>query len=300
MKKLTTVSIGIPAYNEGSNIQKLLKTLLAQKETGIKIKEIIVMSDGSNDDTREKVTAVKDKRIRFYDDGKRLGKSARLNNIFKIFTGDVLVLMDADIMITQRTLIAKTIKNAQLNKTGIVGVNALPLPAQTYFEKVLEAGVHVMKDISKQWHNGNNYLSFKGAFLALDGKLAKTITMPASIVNNDAYLYFSAVQSGYSPAYLEDSRVYYRSPMTLSDHLKQSSRYQSSEGELMNHFTLDWDYHYKIPHAVMISSMVKSLFKRPGTMLPYLSVYFYTKVNKQMNINSTWSIASSTKGKISI
>lgn len=300
MKNITRVSIGIPAYNEGSNIQKLLRTLIAQKESGIKITEIIVMSDGSSDNTREKVAEITDKRISFYDDGQRLGKSARLNHIFKIFTGDALVLVDADIMITEKNLIAKTIRNAKLHKTGIVGVNALPLPPQTYFEKVLETGVHVMKDISKKWHDGNNYLSFKGAFLALDGKLARSISMPASLVNNDAYLYFSAVQDGYSPAYLEDSRVYYRSPMTLTDHLKQSSRYQSSEGELMKHFALDWDHHYKIPHAVMISSMVKSLFKRPVPMLSYLGVYFYTKVNKQGNIKSTWSIASSTKGKISI
>jgi glycosyltransferase involved in cell wall biosynthesis len=292
MKKITTVSIGIPAYNEGVNIQTLLRSLLAQKESGIAIKEIIVLSDGSNDNTREKVAALKNKKIRFIDDGLRLGKSARLNHIFNIFTGEVLVLVDADVLIRDKNLIAQIVKNANLRKHGIVGINALPLPAQTYFERILETGVYVMKDIAKGWHGGNNYLSFKGAFLALDGALAKKITMPNSIVNNDAFLYFSAVQ--------EDSRVYYRSPMTLGDHLKQSSRYQSSEGELKNHFRLDWEHHYKIPSSLMVTGMIKGLVTRPLTMVSYLGVYAYTKMYKEKSIQSTWSIAKSTKGKMSI
>jgi len=53
MKKLITVSIGIPAYNEEANIGKLLSSLIKQKEAGFIIKEIIVVSDQSTDKTDE-------------------------------------------------------------------------------------------------------------------------------------------------------------------------------------------------------------------------------------------------------
>lgn len=300
MNKIITVSVGIPAYNEGENIQNLLVSLLRQKQSGFILKEIIVASDGSNDDTDKKVKQLKDKRITFKDDRNRLGKSARLNYIFRTFKGEVLILMDADIMITDNSLLSKTIRRAKLQNTGIAGVNALPLPAKTSFERIIETGVLIMKDIAKKWNNGNNYLSFKGCFLALDGKFARTIQMPSQIVNNDAYLYFAAVQAGYSPAYLEESKVYYRSPMTLKDHVKQSSRYQSSEQELRRYFDLDWKKQYRIPRTALITSMMKSFLSRPVTTVQYIGILLFSKMQKQTNIKSTWSIASSTKGKISL
>lgn len=298
MKNIITVSIGIPAYNEGANIQNLLTSLLQQNEQGIMIKEIIVVSDGSNDDTAQKVNALQTDKIKCKDDRKRLGKTARLNYIFKTFNSDVLILMDADITIKDKNIIAKAIRHANLQKSGIVGINATPLKAETSFEQIVETGVLIMKNIAKSWNNGNNYLSFKGCFLVLERKLAKKLHMPAEIVNNDAYLYFAAVQAGYAPSYLEDSKVFYRSPMTLQDHVKQSSRYQSSESELRTYFKLDWDKQYKIPLTTVVTSMIKVFFSRPLRMMQYIAILLYTKIHKQSNIKSTWSIASSTKGKI--
>lgn len=300
MKQITTISIGIPAYNEGQNIQQLLRTLLVQKEQAINIKEIIVMSDGSSDDTEQKVKAIKDRRIKFVDDGKRLGKSARLDQLFRRFSGDALILLDADVSIKDDDLLAKTIKNADLKQTGLAGISACPLPPETFFERIVEAGVISMKNMAQTWNNGNNYLSFKGCFLALDKKLAKSITMPKEVVNNDAYIYFAAVQAGYCPAYLKDSAVYYRSPMTLADHIKQSSRYQSSKEELEKYFALDWGTQYVIPTQIQVLSILKTFLRRPVETIGYVAVFIYSKFVRQTNIKSTWSIASSTKGKIRV
>lgn len=300
MKNITKVSIGIPAYNEGQNIQQLLHKLIAQKEQGIKIEEIIVMSDGSNDDTEQKVKAVKDRRIRFIDDGQRLGKSARLTQIFSRFKGDVLLLLDADVYIKEKDLLSKTVTSANLKHTGLAGINAQPLPAKTFFEQILEAGIMVMKSIAKTWNNGQNYLSFKGCFMALDGSLARSIKMPSEIVNNDAYIYFAAVQAGYSPTYLNDRYIYFRSPMTLGDHIKQSSRYQSSKDELKRYFTLDWETYYSIPVRIQLVSVLKAILSRPVETMGYVVIYIYSKLMRQTNVKTTWSMASSTKEKLSL
>jgi glycosyltransferase involved in cell wall biosynthesis len=295
MKQVKSISIGIPAYNEARNIKKLLQTLLAQKEDGFHLESVIIVSDGSSDTTDKEVTAVKDKRIKLLDDRKRLGKSARLDQFFRKNTADILVLVDADIQIKDKQLLSKLVKQSNFKHEGIVAVNAQPLEGKTFVENVLNAGVYAVKSLSENWKNGNNYLSFKGCFLALDKALVKKIHLPASIINNDAFLYFSAVENGYTPAYRKECLVYYRSPSTLEDHIKQSSRFKSSRKELAQHFNLNWNNEYKTPIAIVALSILQSMMKRPFFSLAYLGVNFISKVKKQNNIQSTWSIASSTK-----
>ncbi len=298
--KPVTVSVGIPAFNEGKNIQRLLLSVLAQKENGIVLKEVFVMSDGSSDDTAKKVKALKDKRIKFFDDGKRLGKSARMDQLFRKVSGDVLMLMDADIVIDDRLLFSKVVRRGKLEKAGIAGVNVQPLKSEVFFEEIIKTGVLIMKDIAKNWNAGRNYLSYKGAFLALDGSFARSIHIPASIVNNDPYLYFAAVEKGFKPSYITSCEVFYRSPMTLHDHIKQSSRFQSSREELSKHFKLDWDKEYTMPVAIVMKSILKSIGTRPFHFALYGAVNVISKVKRQTKLKSTWSIANSTKGKISI
>jgi glycosyltransferase involved in cell wall biosynthesis len=300
MKKTVTVSIGIPAYNEAKNIGKLLNTLLSQKEEGITLKEIIVASDGSSDNTANVVKALKDKRIKLLDDGKRLGKSARLDQMFRKFTGDVLFLLDADILIKDNKLLAKTVQIANLKKHGLAGINARPLPAKTFFQKSLEMGVNVMKNITVQWRDGNNYLAYKGCFLALDAKLAKAIHMPAEIVNNDPFLYFSAVKHGYEPVYIEDCYAYYQSPLTFKDHLKQSSRFQMCREEMEKYFILDLQKEFAIPLELSLMSSMKIFVQNPIAFVSYVLIQIATTIKKQRHIKSTWSVASSTKGKMSL
>ena len=297
MKRPVSISIGIPAYNEEANIASLLKTLLTQKEEGIKLKEILVMSDGSSDNTAKIVKAINDPRIKLVEDGKRLGKSARLDQMFRKFKGDVLFLIDADIVIKDHKLLSKIVQVGDLPTYGLAGINARPLPGTTFFEKALETGVNVMKNISLHWRDGNNYLSYKGCLLALDGKLAKAITMPKEIVNNDPFLYFSAVQHGYEPVYIEDCYAYYRSPLTFQDHLKQASRFRTVQTELQKYFTIDPEKEFKIPFPIAFASALQNFFAHPLAFLYYVCIQVAVSLRKQTNIKSTWSIASSTKGK---
>jgi len=298
MKRVTTVTIGIPAYNEAANIRSLLLRVLAQQEDGFTIKEIIILSDGSQDATAEEVALVKDKRIHFIDDHKRLGKSARMEQIFRMNTSDVLILMDADIIFNDHKLFAKFLKKVNFKKSGLATVNVLPLPSETFFERILEAGVKVSKAVAERWENGDNYLTYKGCFLAMDSEFVSRIHMPAKIINNDAYLYFSAKQQGFTPSYVKNYFVYYRSPATLTDHIKQSSRYQHSFEELSSYFGNDISDKYKIPVAIMGRSILESFVRSPFFLAAYIGISFITKVKRQTALTNTWSIAVSTKQKI--
>ncbi len=296
MKNITNISIGIPAYNEGANIKNLLESLLRQEEAGFHITDIIVISDGSTDNTVQQAMLVEDERIKVFRDGMRLGKSERLKQIFTIFKGDVLFLMDADIVINDNLLFSKIIKNSDFKRDGLVGVNAIPYPSDKFFENVLECGVLIMKEIAANWHKGNNYLSFKGCFLGLDRKFAKSVRIVPGLVNNDAYLYFSAVTKGFTTRYLSDIKVFYKSPATFSDHLKQSSRYQNSQMELKHYFHSDLKREYQIPFTLTFIKTIKYLFLRPIHLLSYIGINILTRLKKEQELISTWNIAVSTKG----
>lgn len=295
MKKKITVSVGIPAYNEAKNIKKLLTSLLHQQERGFVLREIIVVLDGSSDGTLQQLQTITDARIVIIKGKKRKGKSARLKQIFQQFTSDVLVLLDADVIITDAHLFAKILKRSHLTRDGLVTVNALPLPAQNFFEKSLEVGVLMMKDIAHRWNGGRNYLSFKGCFLILDKTFAKRMMLPQSLVNNDAFLYFSAIEQGYPTRSLSDLFVFYRSPRTLHDHRKQAARYHASRDELVPYFSETIDQAYHLPLTISLQSMIKYFFRHPVYWISYLGIKLITKVSGERKITSTWSIAHSTK-----
>src|SRR5882672_691911 len=107
MSKKINLSLGIAAYNEEKNMQNLLLALFSQQGIGFFLKEIIVFLDGSTDNTKEQILALKNKKIKLLIGTKRRGKAARLNQICKQFSGDVLIIVDADVIIKDTKLIAK-------------------------------------------------------------------------------------------------------------------------------------------------------------------------------------------------
>ena len=115
MNKPVTISVGIPAYNEAKSIKRVLTSLLAQKEDGFILKEIIVISDGSTDSMAQKVREIKDKRITFIDDKSRRGKSARLDQMRESGTYSPLAAAIA----------ATTVSTQIQDKTDIRGLSDL-------------------------------------------------------------------------------------------------------------------------------------------------------------------------------
>src|SRR6185437_12418364 len=109
MKK-QTVTIALSAYNEESNIKNFLLSLLVQKEEGFLLKNIIVISDGSTDSTVKIAKSVKSKKIQIIDSKIRMGKSVRLNAIYRMLDTDILVQSDADIILKGPNVLRNIIK----------------------------------------------------------------------------------------------------------------------------------------------------------------------------------------------
>lgn len=96
-----TLSIVIPAYNEGKTIHLILDKIKNVQLKGGLEKEVIIVNDCSKDDTVEAVERYRkanpDLNIAFHTHEVNKGKGAALHTGIKEATGDIVVIQDADL-----------------------------------------------------------------------------------------------------------------------------------------------------------------------------------------------------------
>jgi cellulose synthase/poly-beta-1,6-N-acetylglucosamine synthase-like glycosyltransferase len=101
-KRHPTISVIIPAYNEHKTIKRCIESLL-NLEYPKKI-QIIVVNDGSTDDTEKIVKKYANKGIVKLISQKNAGKGAALNAGLKHANGELVAVMDADSLVTKDIL----------------------------------------------------------------------------------------------------------------------------------------------------------------------------------------------------
>ena len=98
---MKTLSIVIPAYNEGKTIHLILDKVKAVKLIGGLQKEVIIVNDCSKDDTEEAIKRYQDSNpdmhIQYFKHEVNQGKGAALHTGIRIATGDMVIIQDADL-----------------------------------------------------------------------------------------------------------------------------------------------------------------------------------------------------------
>jgi len=126
---LFKVIIGICAYNEESNIERLLQNLLSEQNLPEKHK-ILVICSGCTDRTPQIVKKFqeKDARIELLNENVRKGKSNALNKIFNITRayGELLILVNADAL-PGKGSINKLVSKLEACNAGAVFAQPVPL-----------------------------------------------------------------------------------------------------------------------------------------------------------------------------
>lgn len=90
---LPCLSVVVPCYNEAASIVELLKRVLASPY----VAEVLLIDDGSTDDTLVRVSTVDDPRLRVIPQAVNQGKGAALRHGFAEASADYVVVQDADL-----------------------------------------------------------------------------------------------------------------------------------------------------------------------------------------------------------
>jgi biofilm PGA synthesis N-glycosyltransferase PgaC len=223
---LTTkkVTVGICAHNEEGNIGELLDSIKAEELGGdARLVEVIVVSSGSTDGTNAIVRGRAESfgKVSLIAEPERTGKSSAQNVILRQARGNVIVMISADSVIKPGAL--GRLVGAVGGDVGAAKARAVPLNE--------EGGIanFASRFIWELLHQTNLYLGFRGMVNSLGGDMVAMRagivgSIPADVVNDDAYLGAVVRGSGFQIAYVPDSVLYIRGPSTVGDFLRQRSR----------------------------------------------------------------------------
>ena len=100
-----TLSVIIPVYNEEGTIAKVIEKVLAQDFASPDAngygaswdKQIIVVNDGSTDNTEVEIKKLQSKEITYLRHEKNLGKGAAIKTALGHVAGDATIVQDADL-----------------------------------------------------------------------------------------------------------------------------------------------------------------------------------------------------------
>jgi glycosyltransferase involved in cell wall biosynthesis len=121
---MVDVSVVIPTHNRSELLKTTLRSVLGQRDVNI---EVIVVDDGSTDDTREVVAAIGDDRIQMVGHETPQGVSAARNRGVTEATGEWIAFIDDDDLWAPDKLPRQLEAARRTNKTwvysGVVNVN---------------------------------------------------------------------------------------------------------------------------------------------------------------------------------
>lgn len=143
------LSIVIPVYNEVKTILEILERVENAKIPNF-TKEIIVIDDGSNDGTTEKIKTSKFyKKIKLISQ-KNAGKGAAIRAGLKQATGDYIIIQDADLEYNPNDIEKLTERIEKNKKMAIFGTRLNRLPNLGRDERTARFLIHYL---------GNRFLS---------------------------------------------------------------------------------------------------------------------------------------------
>lgn len=93
---MTKLSIIIPCYNEAATITELLARVARAETCGLE-KEIIVVNDGSIDETSQLLEGLQGNGIKVIHHERNRGKGAAIRTALEQVTGDIVLIQDADL-----------------------------------------------------------------------------------------------------------------------------------------------------------------------------------------------------------
>lgn len=123
------LSIIIPVYNEAKTLLRILSKVKAVDIN----KEIVIVNDGSTDDTYNILKNVKDGNIKIVHHEINQGKGAAIKTALQYVSGDIIIIQDGDLEYNPKDYI-RLIEPIMSGRTNVVyGSRILGKAAKSYF-----------------------------------------------------------------------------------------------------------------------------------------------------------------------
>lgn len=134
LKKKIPISVCIPCYNDGDSIEMTINSLFSSYPK--ELIELFVVNDKSKDDSLNKLIALQDKYdFTLINNEVNLGKSESLNQISSYATHNILMFVDADVLLKPENLNDML---ARLEKDKVAGVSCPYKPYNKGFWSLMQ------------------------------------------------------------------------------------------------------------------------------------------------------------------
>lgn len=305
MKNKLTVTVGIPAYNEESNILNILSSIITQSGESFILERIIVLLDSCTDDTEKKTRTFskKHKIVEVHCDSQRKGKVKRLNQLYRMNTSDIFIQFDADIALASQDTIEEMVKVFHEEKnTVMVVAHEIPIRPSTFIGKIIYAGYQFWDKTRLSVKDYDHIQNHYGAATALRKSFVQYAYYPEDITDDRGYLYLLAKNFG-NFHYTMRAAIFYRPVSTLHDFMKLSDRaFSKNQDALVKYFSPAVYDTYEIPLKNKLKAITSTFIRSPHyTILAILLNYYIRLVHHKDKLyqQGMWEISKSTKTAIS-
>jgi peptidoglycan-N-acetylglucosamine deacetylase len=215
-------SVIIPAYNESAVIQSCIKSVLASR---YRFFEVIVVDDGSKDNTYEMASAIHDRRLWVFrkENG---GKASALNYGISKARAPFVIAIDADTIFRHKT-IRNLMRHFYNPKVGAVSGNTRIVNQHKLITKLQSLEYIIGFNLDRRMGDLLDCIAVVpgavGAFRR--SALLKVGKFSFDTLAEDTDLTLSIKEAGYKIVYDEEAVALTEAPATIRDLLKQRFRW---------------------------------------------------------------------------
>lgn len=298
----TTVTIGIPAFNEENNIVFLIEDILRQNSNSHDVESIIIQCDGGKDNTASEVKKIRNNKIILFDHKDNKGVAYRQNQIIEMTKSEILIIINGDTRIRDSNFIEKLIAPIQNKEFDLVSPLLAPVSSKTFFEAVIVIGFRLRQLLFGSWRNGQNGYLCHGTARAFSKRFYTKFRFNQG-GGEDMYSYLVCLSMGYKFQSIRDAEIYYRVPSSFQDHFKQSVRFFKFQTRLSE--SLDSKIVREeliIPIFVYIKGAIRAfplVLRFPFHVFCYVILVTCLKIRSYLSVNKVdlWN-ATSTKAQV--
>lgn len=293
-----SVTIAIPAFNEGRTISKLVSALLYQAAPNFLLESVLINSDGSNDNTVPSCRALNSDKVHVIDNADRRGKAVRQTELFRLNQSDIHICFDADVM-PAHGLVISALVDAFREDVGLVGGVVRAVPGKTLLERTYIKEREIWQEAVSAVNGGLNVYRHEGRISAVSRQFAAAIEIPSGISGTDDYIYILARKLGFKFGLAPDAVVLYRAPTTLSDWRKQRRRFLASSHVQANLFGREVQHEFEVPARHKLRAVAKAAMASPIMTTATALLWIYGRMDALVGGFTSspvgWDVARTTK-----